>query len=81
MRKMEIAASQPDVLEGYTPNPELTEVIKRLLGYLQPVITLMAMMVPLIEESRLGENRGQEALNQAVSMVLTVSTFILLYLL
>ena len=46
-RNMEIMASQPGMLEGYTPDPELAEVVKQLPGYLQPVVTLMAMMVPL----------------------------------
>ena len=81
LKRTKIAASQPDVLEGYTLDPELAEVIKRLPGYLQPVVTLMATMVPPTEESRLQEKRGREALNQAVSMVLTVSTFFRLYLL
>ena len=81
LRRMEIATSQPDVLEGYTLNPKLIEVVKRLLGYLQPVVTLMATMVPTTEKSRLREKRAREALNQAASMVLTVSTFFRLYLL
>ena len=66
-------ASQPSVLEGYTPDPELFEVIKRLPGYLQLVVTLMAMMVPPTEKSKLREKRGREALNQGTSMVLMVS--------
>ena len=57
------------------PDPELAEVVKKLLGYLQPMVTFMAMMVPLTEESRLREKRGWKALNQAASMVFTVSTF------
>ena len=57
-RMTEIIASYPDVLEGYTLNPELAEVVKWLLGYLQPVVTLMAMMVPPTEESRLQDKRG-----------------------
>ena len=56
-------ASQPGVLEGYTPNPELAEVVKKLPEYLQPVVTLMAIMVPPTEESKLREKRGREALN------------------
>ena len=44
-RMTEIMASQPDVPEGYTPDPELAEVVKRLPGYLQPMVTLMATMV------------------------------------
>ena len=60
---MEIIASQPSVPEGYTPDPELSEVVKQLPGYLQPVVTLMATMVPLIEESKLREKRGREELN------------------
>ena len=51
-------ASQPDVLEGYTQDPELSEVVKQWTEYLQPVVTLMAMMVPLTEESNLWEKRG-----------------------
>ena len=81
LRRTEIAASQPDVLEGYTPDPELVEVVKKLPGYLQPMVTLMATLVPPAKESRLQEKRGQETLNQAASMVLTVSTFFCLYFL
>ena len=33
-RMTEIMASQPDAPEGYTPDPELAEVAKRLPGYL-----------------------------------------------
>ena len=73
---MKIVASQPGVQEGYTPDPEVAEVVKRLLRYLQPVVTLMATMVPLIEESRLREKRGQEALAHAISMVLMVSILV-----
>ena len=81
LRRMKIAASQPDVLEGYTPDPELVEVVKKLPGYLQPMVTLMATLVPPTKESRLQEKRGHETLNQAASMVLTVSTFFCLYFL
>ena len=80
LRRTEITASQPSVLEGYTPDPELAEAIKRLPKYLQPVVTLMATMVPPTEESKIREKRGREALNQAASMVLMVSAFFLLYL-
>ena len=48
-------------------------------GYLQLVVTLMAMMVPPTEESRLWEKRGQEALNQGTSIVLLVSVLLFLY--
>ena len=34
LRMTEIAASQPGVTEGYTLDPDLAEVVKRLLGYL-----------------------------------------------
>ena len=73
-RMMETMASQPDVPEGYTPDPELAEVVKRLPGYLQPVVTLMATMVPPTKESRLRVKRGREALDQGVSVVLLVSS-------
>ena len=64
--------------EGYTPDPELSEVIKQLPGYLQPVVTLMATMVPPTEESKLREKRGQAALSQGTNMVLLVSIHFLL---
>ena len=54
LRRTEITASQQGVLEGYTPDPELAEVVKRLPGYLQPVVTLMATMVPQTEEEGTG---------------------------
>ena len=79
-RKTEIAASQPGVLEGYTLDPELAKVVKRLPGYLQPVVTLMVTMVPPAKESKMQEKRGQEALTQATSMVLMVSALSRLYL-
>ena len=59
--------------EGYTPDPKLSKVIKQLPGYLQPVVMLMATMVPPTEESKLWEKMGREALNQGTSMVLMVS--------
>ena len=43
LRRTEIMASQPDVLEGYTLDPELAEVVKK------PVVTLMATLVPPTE--------------------------------
>ena len=52
-RITEIMASQPDASRGYTPDPELAEIVKRLPRYLQPVVMLMATMVPPTEESRL----------------------------
>ena len=72
-------ATQPNVLEGYTPDPELFEVVKQLPRYLQPMVTLMATMVPPTKESKLREKRGREMLNQGTSMVLMVTTFFLLY--
>ena len=59
--------------EGYTPDPELSEVVKQFPEYLQPVVTLIATMVPPTEESKLREKKGREALNQGTSMVLLVS--------
>ena len=59
--------------EGYTPDLELSEVVKQLAGYLQPVVTFMATMVPPTEESKLREKRRREALNQGTSMVILVS--------
>ena len=76
----EIVASLPGVLEGYTSDLELAAVVKRLPGYLQPVVTLMATMVPPSEESKMREKRGREALAQATSMVLMVSALLHLYL-
>ena len=49
--------------EGYTPDAEIAEVVKRFLGYLQPIVTLMATMVPPFEESKMREKRGCEALS------------------
>ena len=33
-RRTKIMASQPSILEGYTPDLELLEVVKKLPGYL-----------------------------------------------
>ena len=46
------------MLKGYTLDLELFEVIKQLSGYLQPVMTLMVMMVPPTKESKLREKMG-----------------------
>ena len=43
---------------------------------MQPVVILMTMMVPPMEESKLREKRGLETLTQATSMVLMVSILI-----
>ena len=73
-RVMEIAATHPSVEEGYTLDANIAKAIKMLPEYLQLVVTFMATMVPSSEESRMWEERGQEALAQATSMMLMVST-------
>ena len=75
-RLKEIATTQPSVEDGYTPNADIAEAIKRLPRYLQPVVTFMATMVLLSKESRMWEKRGWEALAQATSMVLMVSILV-----
>ena len=60
---IEIAATQPSVDEGYTPDLEIAEAVKRLLEYLQSIVILMATMVPPFEESKMQEKRGREALS------------------
>ena len=75
-RRTKIVASQLGVQEGYTLDPEVAKVIKRLLEYLQLMVTLMTTIVPPTEESRLWEKMGQEALAQATSMVLMVSILV-----
>ena len=77
---MEITTSQPGVRVRYTPDPKVAEVVKRLQEYLQPVVTLMATMVPSIKESKMHQKRGWEALAQATSMVLMVSALFHSYL-
>ena len=57
-RMTEIMASQPNAPEGYTLDPELVEVVKRLCEYFQLVVTLMATMVPPTKKSRLQEKGG-----------------------
>ena len=57
LRRTEITASQPGVLEGYTPNPELANVVKRLHGYLQPMVTLMRRWSPRLRRENC-ERRG-----------------------
>ena len=71
-RLMEIGATQPNVKECYTLDADFVEAVKRLPGYLQPIVTLMATVVPSFEESKMLEKRGCEALAQATSMVLMV---------
>ena len=75
-RVTEIMATQPGVEEGYTLDANIAETVKKLPGYLQPVVTLMATMVPPSEESKMREKRGREALAQAMSMLLMVSTLL-----
>ena len=62
--------------EGYTPDPEIDEAVKRLPEYLQLVVTLMATMVPPTKDSKIREKRGREALAQATNMVLLVSILV-----
>ena len=57
-RMTENMASKPDAPEGYSPDLELAETVKRLPGYLQPVVTLMATMVPPTKENRMRDKRG-----------------------
>ena len=52
-RMTKIVAPQPSMEEGYTPNPEIVEAVKGLPGYLRPMVTLMATMVPPTEESKM----------------------------
>ena len=73
-RFIEIATTQPSVMEGYAPYANIVEVVKLLPRHLQLVVTLMATMVPPFEESRMQEKKGREALAQATSMSLMVST-------
>ena len=47
--------------------------IRQLPPYLQPVVTLMANMVPLSDEDKLWEKKGKDALVQFASMILAVS--------
>ena len=47
--------------EGYTPDPKITEAFKKLLRYLQSVVTLMAIMVPPSKESKMREQMDHEA--------------------
>ena len=75
-RRTDIAASQPGVQEWYTLDPEVAEVVKRLPGCLQLIVTLIATMVPPTEESKMHKKRGGEALAQATSIVFTVSIFV-----
>ena len=56
-RFTEITATQPGVEEGYTPDADIAEAVKRLPGYLQPVVILMATMVPPFEESKIQKKR------------------------
>ena len=72
-RLNKITATKPDVEEGYTLDPKIAETIKRLPGYLQPMVILIVTMVPPSEESNMREKRGREALAQAMSMMLMVS--------
>ena len=70
----EIVTTQPAIEEGYTLDVDIVEAVKSLPGYLQPVVTIMAIMVPSSEESKMWDKRGREALAQATSMMLMVST-------
>ena len=75
-RLTEIAATQWGMEERYALDLEIIEAVKRLPGYLQPMVTLMATMVPSSEESKMREKRGWEVLAQANSMVLIVSILV-----
>ena len=47
--------------------------IGQFLPYLQPMVTLMANMVPPSNEDRLGDKKGNEVLAQFTSMIMVVS--------
>ena len=51
-RLTKITATKSSVEEGYTPDTDIVEVVKRLPGYLQPMVTLMASMVLPSEEGK-----------------------------
>ena len=44
------------------PDLKIAEAVKRLPRYLQPVVTLMAIMVPPTKESKLWEKEGRKTL-------------------
>ena len=47
--------------EGYTPDLKIAEAVKKLPRYLQPMVTLMAIMVPPTKESKLWEKGGSKS--------------------
>ena len=47
--------------------------IRQLPPYMQLVVTIMANMVPLSEDSKIRDKRGKEALTQSTSMIMVVS--------
>ena len=57
----------------YTPDPDVMATIRQLPSSLQPVVTLMANMVPPSEEDKLWEKRRKDALAQSTSVILAVS--------
>ena len=73
-RFTKVTVTQPALVEGYMLDTNIADAVKLLPTHLQPVVTLMATMVPPFEENRMWEKRGMEALAQATSMSLMVST-------
>ena len=74
-RRREIIApsERPSQEDGHTPNPEVMATIRQFPPYLQPVVTLMANMVPPSNEDRLGDKKGKEVLAQFTNMIMVVS--------
>ena len=52
--------------------------IRQLPPYLQPMVTLMANMVPPSEEDKLRNKRRKEVLTQSTNMIMVVSFISLL---
>ena len=74
-RRREVIATskQLDSNGGSAADPDIMATIRQLPPYLQPMVTLMANMVSPNEESKMRENRGKEALEQATNMIMVVS--------
>ena len=74
-RRREVVASsmRQDSEGGATTDADVSVAIRQLPSYLQPVVTLSATMDPPHEESKMREKRGKDTLEQAASVMITVS--------
>ena len=77
LKEVILPLEQPGHEGDYTPDPDVMATIRQLQPHLQPVLTLMATMVPPSKEDRLWEKRGKDVLALSSSIIMVVSFIVL----